>query len=178
MSQSLGFSAGLAASIAATLIVTASAMAFVWGGSNLAASLASHGSFPKRLARRRANVPLAAIIALEAIYLIGLATIYLTDASLATLGQIVGAAVVFTYIASALAYLRLVPRTSRGSLVTPVFVLVFSIALIPFFGATLLYPVAITVAYGAFRLVQGARTRQGSDADLQSSLVGGEQRGA
>jgi amino acid efflux transporter len=146
MSRSLGVSAGVAASVAATLIVTASAMAFVWGGSNLAASLAAHGSFPKRLASRRENVPLAAIVWLELAYLIGLTTIYFTDTSLATLGQIVGAAVIMTYMSSALAYLRLVPRKHLRDLVTPVFVLAFSVVLVPFFGASLLYPVAITEA--------------------------------
>lgn len=157
ISQALGVSASFAASVAATLIVTASALAFVWGGSNLAAFLAEHGSFPRRLARRRGNVPLAAIVWLEVMYLVGLVTIYLTDTSLATLGQVVGAAVVITYILGALAYLRLVPRARRRDLFTPVFVLAFGIALVPFFGATLLYPVAITAAYGAFRLLQRGR---------------------
>lgn len=156
MSQGLGVSASFAASMAATMIVTASALAFVWGGSNLAASLAEHGGFPGRLAGRRGDVPLAAIIWLEVMYVVGLATIYVSDTSLATLGRIVGAAVVMTYIVGALAYVRLVPRTGRGGLLTPLFVLAFSIALIPFFGASLLYPAAVTAIYAAFRLARPA----------------------
>jgi amino acid transporter len=130
-------------------------MAFVWGGSNLAASLAAHGSFPRSLSRLsdKGRIPVRAIVMLELSYLVGLTLIYVAHVSLATCGRIVGAAVILTYMASAAAYVRLTPSRGPRRFLSPALIIVLSLVLVPFFGLTLVYPAIVVAAYGGFRLL-------------------------
>lgn len=152
----IGFDAAWVTSLIGSLIVGASAMAFVWGGSNLAVSLARHHCLPQILLRSdsRLGTPVVAIIFLELLYLVSLTIIYISNVSLDFLARVVGASVVLTYIISAAAYLKLTPCPRTLDLLPPVASVLFAAILIPFFGFSFVYPVLTVLIYFIYRAWQ------------------------
>lgn len=130
-------------------IVAASALAFVWGGSNLCYSLADQHALPQWLLKQRNNVNYTAIIFLWVIYTVAFLFIYLFDIGITQLAACVGASTLITYAICGLAYFRLI-KTGR---VYAVCTLLFSCILLPYFRAALLYPVLTVILYFIFIFV-------------------------
>lgn len=139
--------AGHASMIAVTcvglFIVSASALASIWGGSNLCATLAQQHALPLALARRSSGIPRTAILSLWCLYAVTFTVIYLFDLDIDGMARLVGASTLCTYIMAAASALRLMPHHRGLAWLT----LVLSASALPFFGWALLLPVSIMIVY-------------------------------
>ena len=124
-------------------IVVASALAIMWGGSNLCAALANQQALPAQLLKKHNNINYAAILFLWGLYTIAFLIIYQFDISITQLASCVGASTLLTYAICSIAYLRLIKDGAFYAVCT----LIFSVGLLPFFGWTLLYPLITIVLY-------------------------------
>lgn len=139
--------AGRTAMIAVTgvgiFIVSASALASIWGGSNLCASLARQGALPSPLGRRPHGVPRTAIITLWLMYAVTFTAVQLFDFDISAMARLVGASTLCTYVVAAASALKLMTRYRTLAWMT----LVLSASALPFFGWALLLPISVTLAY-------------------------------
>lgn len=127
-------------------IVSASAMAFVWGGSNLCIALTQQKALPDWLLIRKGDIPFAALLFLWALYTLAFLLIYVLNLNIVNLAKFVGASTLITYILCGLAHLKLLKKGRWSS----IFTLFISIALLPFFGWALLYPVITILLYFSY----------------------------
>ncbi len=147
LSRVLGAGFASAAVLTSLGITFASAITIAWGGSNLCSSMAERGSLPAWLAERTdRGVARRAMLFIWALYSLAMAAIYYCDLDLSRLAQVVGAAVLVTYVLSALAYVRLLERDRWSATLT----LAGSLGLMPFLGGVMLYPLGILAAYGLY----------------------------
>ena len=129
LSRVLGAGFASAAVLTSLGITFASAITIAWGGSNLCSSMAERGSLPAWLAERTdRGVARRAMLFIWALYSLAMAAIYYCDLDLSRLAQVVGAAVLVTYVLSALAYVRLLERDRWLATLT----LAGSLGLMPF----------------------------------------------
>lgn len=155
LSYAVGPWAAWAAAVIAIMIVVGSAMAFVWGGSGLAASLARSGSLPSGLAVRNHRGSFqGSVLMLMGAYTLTLLVMYLDWVSLETAAKFVGGSAVVTYGLCAIAYVRLVRPLRVRTLIPPLITGVFVVVLLPFFGAALLFQLGIVAAYFAASLIR------------------------
>lgn len=145
--RSIGFGSAFVVVVVSLFISLAGAIAIVWGGSNLCMSMGRSGSLPAAFGEEtKRGVPRRAIFFLWGMYSMSVLAIYAFGLDLGTLAKIVGATVLMTYMASALAYLKLMKTERWSALLT----LAGCLALLPFFGSALWYPAGIVLAYLAY----------------------------
>lgn len=139
-------------------ITFASALTIAWGGSNLGSAMAERGALPRRLADRTpGGVARASIVWLGCLYSVSVACIYAFDLDLERLARLVGVTVILTYVLSALASIKLLPRHRWPANIT----LLCSLSVLPFFGAVIVYPLGIAGLYLVYVLWERAtRTRR------------------
>lgn len=160
--RSIGFGSGYIVVSISLFIALAGAIAIVWGGSNLCVSMARGGSLPEGFARQtKAGVPRRAILFLWVMYTVSIIAIYVFNLDLGTLARVVGATVLVTYIASALASLKLMQGERWSAILT----LLGCLALLPFFGGALWYPAGIVIAYLCYLAVMRPTFQFGLQAD-------------
>lgn len=148
---SAGGGAAMLVGCVGIFIVSASALASIWGGSNLCASLARQGALPAVLGNRSPNgVPRPAILLLWGLYAMTFAAIAVFDMEIESMARLVGASTLCTYMMAALSGLKLM-RHQRWMAYTT---LLLSLLALPFFGRALLLPVLVTVLYAAWHSLQ------------------------
>lgn len=140
---SAGNSAAILVGFVGLFIVSASALASIWGGSNLCASLARQGGLPAVLGKKHHGTPRTAILFLWCMYAITFAAIALLGLEIESMARLVGASTLCTYAMAALAGLRLMTQQRWLAYVT----LLLSVLALPFFGWALLLPITVSVLY-------------------------------
>lgn len=146
--QCAGHTAMLAVTGVGLFIVSASALASIWGGSNLCASLAKQGALPKPLSRRIQGIPRPAIITIWLTYVATFTAILLFDFDIDAMARLVGASTLCTYVMAAASALKLMTRYRFLAWIT----LILSGSTLPFFGWALLLPVTVTLLYLLYSL--------------------------
>ena len=148
LSNSIGSWAGWVAAAISIMIVAGSAIAFIWGGSSLAASLARSKSLPKSFSvTNNKGSFYKSVLALMSVYTIVLLAFYLHWLNLDLAAKIVGGSAIITYGLAAISYLRLIRPLSLKNWISPAITALFVIVLLPFFGKALLFQLAIVIAY-------------------------------
>lgn len=146
--QCAGHAAMVAVTCVGLFIVSASALASIWGGSNLCASLAHQGALPRILAYRIGGIPRPAIIAIWLTYAVTFTAILLLDFDIDAMARLVGASTLCTYVMAAASALKLMTRYRFLAWIT----LILSGSALPFFGWALLLPAAVTLLYLLYSL--------------------------
>ena len=146
--QCAGHAAMVAVTCVGLFIVSASALASIWGGSNLCASLAHQGALPRILAYRIGGIPRPAIIAIWLTYAVTFTAILLLDFDIDAMARLVGASTLCTYVMAAASALKLMTRYRFLAWIT----LILSGSALPFFGWALLLPATVTLLYLLYSL--------------------------
>ena len=136
-------------------IVSASAMAFVWGGSNLCVSLAERKALPSILKKKTNDVPIPAMLFLWGLYSVSFLSIYIFNIDITLLAMCVGVSTLLTYILCALAFFRLLKK----GLWSAVFTLTVSSIMLIFFGKALIYPAITILIYFLYILFKQAKDK-------------------
>lgn len=141
--QCAGHAAMIAVTCVGVFIVCASALASIWGGSNLCAALASQQALPKILAYRINGIPRPAIFAIWLTYAATFSAILLFDLDIEAMARLVGASTLCTYVMAAASALKLMSRYRFLAGIT----LLLSGSALLFFGWALLLPITVTALY-------------------------------
>ena len=154
--QCAGHTAMVAVTCVGIFIVSASALASIWGGSNLCASLAYQRALPSLLAQRVNGIPRAAIVTLWLMYAITFSAILFFDLDISAMARLVGASTLCTYVMAAASALKLMTRYRFLAWLT----LILSGCALPFFGWALLLPITVTLAYILYNVCVCTSVRQ------------------
>ena len=147
--QCAGHGAMIAVTCVGIFIVSASALASIWGGSNLCASLASKNALPSLLAQRTHGTPRIAIVAIWLTYAATFTAILLFGIDIDAMARLVGASTLCTYVMAAASALKLMSQYRFLAWIT----LVLSGSALPFFGWALLLPATVTMLYVLYSLL-------------------------
>lgn len=143
-----GIGVSYGAVLVSLFIVGASALAFVWGGSNLCQALARQGGLPAFLLRKRGDIPVASILFLWGLYTLSFIVVYVLKIDIVDMAKMVGASTLVTYIVCGLAYFRLMKKGRWAAFIT----VIGSVVMLSFFGKALIFPVVTILAYFAYIL--------------------------
>jgi amino acid efflux transporter len=151
------------AMLLALFIISASAMAFVWGGSNLCVSLAERKALPELLAKKKNDVPIAAMLFLWGLYTVAFLLIYVFKIDITILAKCVGASTLLTYILCALSFFKLLKKGLWSAVIT----LIVSTGMLFFFGEALLYPLLTVIIYSLYILFSQSKNKLPLSLDTQ-----------
>lgn len=140
---SAGNGAAILVGFVGLFIVSASALASIWGGSNLCASLAHQGALPAALGKKHHGIPRTAILFLWSMYAVTFFSIAMFGLEIESMARLVGASTLCTYAMAALSALKLMTRQRWLAYVT----LLLSLLALPFFGWAVLLPVTVSGLY-------------------------------
>lgn len=151
---SFGGPGELVAGLAALFICVAPAIAYIGAASRLARSLASHGYAPGLLARtsERYHTPLGGLLFLSVCFAVLLLVFSTRIVSLSMLIQVPSASFILTYIGGCAAGIVLL-KGNRFEVTVSVISLVLTGTIFLFVQWAVLYPLLITVAWGAFLMM-------------------------
>lgn len=157
LADSLGVSAKWLAATAAVVISLGTANVFVAATSRLGYALSRDGAFPSVISRLSARgVPRVAVLVVGAIAAAGLVLAFVKGWGADALLVVPNSLVIIVYVIAMVSAVRLL--SGRGRMVASV-AAVLSAAVLPFVGASLLIPVAVSGAAIVYRFARHSFTR-------------------
>ncbi|MNM14963.1 Inner membrane protein YjeH [compost metagenome] len=166
ISGPLGRWGGLTAGLTGMFICTATIIAYAGAASRVAYAMARQGSAPAWMGRmsRRFHTPIGALLFLLLCFIAVMSLYGSGLLSLTTLITFPNATFILTYIGGCAAGVRLLKGSRFGSAVSWIS-LIATVAVFPFTGMAIGYPLVICLVYGLFVLLRSRADRRSASAE-------------